>query len=216
MALLRSAATWFVRLRLIWDLMFAIGAASLSAFLQPLEGQKAPYHGCLRDHRHFPHPQLLHRGAYRPRQIDAGRPSAGGHAHRRGPRHARPVPGQDGPGARARDNDQGSGGPTAPPPGWHGFRPEPDRYPRSRGLHLRGLAVAGGLRGRDLVGRRRAGPGGSDPGQLPPGARRRPRDRPRAEQDRSAGRRARPARQELADLLGARPRGHPAHKREDR
>ena len=36
--------------------------------------------------RHLPHPELLHRGPYRPREVDAGRPAARAHPHGRGPR----------------------------------------------------------------------------------------------------------------------------------
>ena len=88
-------------------------------------------------------------------------------------------------------HDQGPGRPAAA----RRLRAEPDRHARPRGLHLRGLAVAGRVRGRGAAGRRRAGDRGADAGELPPGARRRARHRPCAQQDRPAGGRARPARE---------------------
>ena len=163
-----------------------------------------------RDHRHLPHPQLLHRGAYRPRQVHAGRSPARGHAHGRGSRHACAVPGQDGPRARARHHDQGSVGATAE----RRLRAEPDRYPGARGLHVRGLAVARGVRGGGAAGRRCAGPRGADPRELPPRARRRPRDRARLEQDRPARGRAGPAREGARRPARLRRVRHPARERE--
>ena len=83
--------------------------------------------------------------------------------------------------------------------------------PGPRRLHLRGLAVARRVRGRDPAGRRRAGPRGADPRELPPRARRRPHDRPGAQQDRPARGRAATARARSSrTLLGCRPGGHPA------
>ena len=68
------------------------------------------------------------------------------------------------------------------------LRAEPDRHPGPRRLLLRGVQVAGRLRGRDPARRRRAGHRGADAGQPVPGARRRPAPDPGAEQDRPAGR----------------------------
>ena len=70
-----------------------------------------------------------------------------------------------------------------------GVRPAPHRHPRARRLHLRGVPLAGGLRGRGAAGRRRPGHRGADPGQPVPGAGERPDDHPGAEQDRPARRR---------------------------
>ena len=67
-------------------------------------------------------------------------------------------------------------------------RAQPDRHPGARRLLLRGLPVAGGLRGRRPAGRRGAGDRGADAGQPLPGARGRPADHPGAEQDRPARR----------------------------
>ena len=67
----------------------------------------------------------------------------------------------------------------------------PDRHARPRGLHLRGLAVAGRVRGRAAGRRRLPGRRGADGGQHLPGDRRRPRADPDHEQGRPAGRRAR-------------------------
>ena len=75
-----------------------------------------------------------------------------------------------------------------------GLRAEPDRHPRARRLHLRGVPVAGRLRRRGAAGRRRAGHRGADPGEPVPGAGERPARHPRAEQDRPAGRAARAVR----------------------
>src|SRR6266550_7515421 len=88
-------------------------------------------------HRRLSHPQLLHRGAHRPREVDAGRPDARAHAHRRHAGDARAVPRSDGPRTRARYHDQGPGRPAVP----RGLRAQPDRHPGTRGFHLRGLPV---------------------------------------------------------------------------
>ena len=58
--------------------------------------------------------------------------------------------------------------------GRSGLRAAPDRHPRPRRLHLRGVARAGGLRGRGAAGRRRPGHRGADAGQPVPGAGPRP------------------------------------------
>ena len=108
-------------------------------------------------------------------------------------RHGGPVPRRHGSRARARDHDQGAGGPAhVPRPGRPDLPAEPDRHARARRLLLRGVAQPRGLRRRHPGGRRRPGGRGADGRQRLPGARPRPRDRPGAEQDRPAGRRARP------------------------
>ena len=127
-ALLRSRRTSFCLFRLICDLMFAISADQRTSAAPG--GSRRPRRARTmgsREHRHLPHPQLLHRGAHRPRQVDAGRPAARGDPHGRRPRHARAVPRQDGPRARARDHDQGAGGAAAA----RGLRAEPDRHARA-------------------------------------------------------------------------------------
>ena len=127
-------------------------------------------------------------------------------------RHARPVPRLDGPRARAGHHHQAPVGPARLPRPRH----QPHRHARPRRLRLRGVAVAGRVRGRHPAGRRRPGHRGPDAGQLLPGPRERPRDRRRAQQDRPAGRRARPLRGR--DREGARHPGRrdPAHQRQDR
>ncbi len=170
------------------------------------------------------HPELLHHRAHRPRQVDAGRPDAP--AHRRGRRARRPgaVPRPDGHRARARHHDQEPGRPDAVDRAGRQragrrarhLRPEHDRHPRSRRLHLRGVPVARGVRGRDPARRRRPGHRGADPREpLPrhgcgpahhPGAQQdRPAQRQRGEVRRGAGRPGR-----LRRLRGA------AHQRQDR
>ena len=67
-----------------------------------------------------------------------------------------------------------------------GPRAEPDRHARPRRLHLRGLALAAGLRGRAARRRRGAGDRGADARERLPRDRERPRDRPGREQDRPA------------------------------
>ena len=127
-----------------------------------------------------PHPQLLHRGAHRPRQVDAGRPRARGHRDPLRARDARAGARLDGARARARDHDQGAGRPR------HVARApaQPDRHAGPRRLHLRGLARAPGVRGRDPRRRRGAGHRGADARQRLPRDREQPRDRPGREQDR--------------------------------
>ena len=71
------------------------------------------------------------------------------------------------------------------------LRAQPDRHAGPCRFRLRGQPVAGRLRGLAAGGRRQPGRRGADAGQRLSGHRRRPRDRPGAQQDRSAGRRAR-------------------------
>ena len=77
---------------------------------------------------------------------------------------------------------------------WQRPRAPPHRHAGSRRLRLRGVAVAGRVRGRRARRRRRAGHRGPDARQLLPRPRERPRDRRRAQQDRSPGGRPRPLR----------------------
>ena len=143
--------------------------------------------------RSFPHPQLLYRGPYRPRQEHAFRPPDPDHRRPDAARDDRAGPGLDGYRARARDHHQGANR----PPRLQGerrprLRAEPDRHPRARRLRLRGLALAHRLRGLHPGGRRQPGRGGADAGQRLPGHRGQPRDRAGAQQDRPARRRRRP------------------------
>ena len=71
------------------------------------------------------------------------------------------------------------------------LRAQPDRHARARRLPLRGVALAGRLRGRAAGRRRLAGRRGADAGQRLPGGQQQPHDRPGHQQDRSAGRRSR-------------------------
>ena len=95
-----------------------------------------------------------------------------------GAQHARPVPRPDGHRARARHHHQGAERAAAVDAATgraqHRVRAQPDRHPGPRRLHLRGVPVAGRLRGRRPAGRRRAGHRGADPGQPVPGAGERP------------------------------------------
>ena len=131
------------------------------------------------------HPQLLDHRPHRPREVDAGRPHPGGHRHRDRTGDARAAPRLDGARTGARDHDQGAGRPCAV----EGPPAEPDRHARTRRLHLRGLAVAPGLRGRVARRRRGAGRRGPDGRERLSRDRERPRDRPGREQDRPADRR---------------------------
>ena len=148
------------------------------------------------------HPQLLHHRAHRPRQVDAGRPHAAADRCGRRAQRACAVPRPHGHRARARHHDQEPGGPDALDGAGRQrrrrargrLRPEHDRHPRARRLHLRGVPVARGLRGRRAPGRRRAGHRGADPGEPLPRARRRPAHHPGAQQDRPAVRAAREVR----------------------
>ena len=122
-----------------------------------------------------PHPQLLDHRAHRPRQVDARGSHPRADARRLEPRHARAAARLDGPRARARDHDQGAGRARlveeAPA--------QPHRHARPRRLHLRGVALAAGVRGRAARRRRRAGDRGADARERVPRARERPRDHSR-------------------------------------
>ena len=95
-------------------------------------------------------------------------------------------------------------------------RAQPHRHPRPRRLQLRGLPQPGRLRGRRAARRRRPGHRGADAGQPVPGAGRRPQDHPRAEQDRPAGRPARPVCRRTRRDHRLRPQRGPPGQRQDR
>ena len=107
--------------------------------------------------------------------------------HRRGPGHEGAAARLDGARARAGDHDQGAGGARA----LEGPPAEPDRHARARGLHVRGVALAAGLRRCAARRRRGAGDRGADPRERLPGDREQPRDRPDREQDRPPAGRSR-------------------------
>ena len=127
-----------------------------------------------------PDPQLLDHRAHRPWQVDARRPGPPADGDRVRAGDARPAARLDGARARARDHHQGAGG--ARPV--EGARAEPDRHPGPRRLHLRGLPLAAGVRGRRARRGRGAGDRGADARKRVPGDRERPRDRARRQQDR--------------------------------
>ena len=126
---------------------------------------------------------------------------------RHGARDARADARLDGPRARARHHDQGAGRARALDVRGRALRAQPDRHAGPRRLHLRGVALAGRLRGRDPGRRRGAGRRGADARQRAPRDRQRPRDRAGAQQDRPAG--GRPGR-------GRAPGGRPARRRPER
>ena len=169
----RRPCAYLVRCRLLRGSR-AEGAASS---LRPTSASAAPSRAWTR-----PHPQLLDHRAHRPRQVDARRPHPRADRDRLRPRDARAGARLDGARARARDHDQGAGRPRH----LEGPRAQPDRHARPRRLHLRGLALAAGLRGRAARRRRRAGDRGADGRERVPRDRERPRDRPGRQQDRPA------------------------------
>ena len=143
--------------------------------------------GAVRGHGPSAHPQLLDHRAHRPRQVDARRPHPPADRHGLGTRDARPDARLDGARARARHHDQGAGRARA----LEGPRAQPDRHARPRRLHLRGLALAPGVRGRAARRRRSAGDRGADARERVPRDREQPRDRP-ASSTRSTCRRPTP------------------------
>src|SRR5690606_11385638 len=81
-----------------------IEEASANGYISTfIEGQQA---GEDRGSADRPDSKLLYRRAHRPREVDAGRPDARVHAYARPAGDARPGPGQQRAGARARDHDQ--------------------------------------------------------------------------------------------------------------
>ncbi len=135
-------------------------------------------------------PQLLHHRPHRPRQVDACRPVAGANRHSRDARHAGPAARHARPRARARHHHQGTGG----APRLHGARrahlpAQPHRHAGARRLRLRGVALAGRVRGRRPRRRCLTGDRGADARQRLRSAGGGPRDHPRDQQDRPARRR---------------------------
>ena len=138
-------------------------------------------------HGSEPHPQLRDHRAYRPRQVHPLRPAARAHRSPDRARDAGAGAGRDGPGARARHHHQGAHrAHDVQGAGRRDLPAQPDRHPRPRRLQLRGLALAGVVRGRAAGGRRLAGRGGADARQRLPSHQQRPRDHPRHQQDRPA------------------------------
>ena len=160
--------------------------------------------------------ELLHHRPHRSRQVDAGGPDAAAHRGGGGAPDARAVPGPDGHRARARHHDQVPGRPAALGKRRPGVRAQPHRHPGPRRLQLRGLPQPGRLRGRGAAGRRGPGHRGADAGQPVPGPGRRPEDHPGAEQDRPAGRAARPVRGRTRRDHRLRSRRGAAGERQDR
>ena len=125
--------------------------------------------------------------------------------------------GLDGPRARAGDHDQGPGGARVlHRQGRADLPAASDRHARARGLHLRGVPLAGGVRGGAAGGRRLPGGGGPDGRQHLPGGGIGTRADPVPEQDRPPRRRARAGggRSERADRRAA--GVDPADQRQDR
>ena len=178
----------------------------------------APSAGC---HRSVAHPQLLHHRPHRPRQVDARRPHARHHRRGQRPRHARPVPRPHGHRARTRHHHQEPGGQDAVG-GRRGrseardLRPQHDRHPRPRGLHVRGVPLARRLRGSDPPGRRGPGDRSPDTRESVPRPRERSRDHPGAQQDRPAGRGPGEVRPRARAADRVRPRRCAAGQRQDR
>ena len=79
---------------------------------------------------------------------------------------------------------------------------QPHRHARARRLLVRGDAVAGGVRRRAAARRRVAGRRGADARERVPRGREQPRDHPGHQQDRSAGRAAREAPRQIAEIIG--------------
>ena len=139
------------------------------------------------------HPQLLDHRPHRPRQVDARRPHPRADADGR-PR-ARCAPScstrwTSSASAASRSRRRPCACSTTARDGAD-LPAAPDRHARARRLHLRGLALAGRVRGRAAGRRRLAGRRGADGRQHLPGGRLGPRADPVPEQDRPARRRAR-------------------------
>src|SRR5229473_455923 len=139
-------------------------------------------------HPYFQHPQLRHCCAYRPWQIDAGRPSDPDHRRLAGARDEGTGARFDGYRARARHHHQGADrAADLSGQGRQDLHPQSDRHARPCRFCLRGFPLAGSLRRFAAGGRRQPGRRGADARQRLPCARCRPRDRTGAQQDRPAG-----------------------------
>ena len=125
-----------------------------------------------RAHVSVPDPQLLHRRPHRPRQVHAGRPADRGHRHagearRCGSRCSTPWTSSASAGITIKLNAVRM---TLHRAGRRELRAQPDRHAGPRGLHLRGVALAGRVRGRHPGRGRVAGHPGADAVQSLPRA----------------------------------------------
>ena len=161
-------------------------------------------------------PQLLHHRPHRPRQVHAGRPHAADHRRGQRPRHARAVPRPYGHRARARHHDQEPGRAHAVADRRRHVRPQHDRHARSRRLHLRGVALARRVRGRDPARRRGPGHRGADPREPLSRPRERSADHPGAQQDRPSRRRPREVRGRAREPHRRQARRRASGERQDR
>src|SRR5690606_30984306 len=112
-----------------------IGEEHSGARFPPCGG--APSRSYIPAHVSGPHPQFLHRRAYRPRQVHPRGSVDRGDG--RGPEaaDAGATARHDGSRAGARDHHQAQRRPDElPRRGWRGVRAQPDRHAGPRGLHL--------------------------------------------------------------------------------
>ncbi len=168
-------------------------------------------------HRH--HPELRDHRAYRPRQVDAGRPADRAHRGARPARDGRTRAGARFHGDRAGTRHYHQGADRAadlPGARRQDLYPQPDRHARPRRLRLRGQPLARRLRGLAAGGRRLPGGRGADAGQRLSGARQQPRGRACPQQGRPAGRRARAGAQADRGRDRARRLGRDPHFGQDR
>ncbi len=158
----------------------------------PLDKPPKPLHIPQHD-RPCPDPQFLHRGPYRPRQVDPCRPADPADRHRGRTGHEGAAARLDGYRARARHHHQGQHrADRLSRAGRQDLCAEPDRHAGPCRLRLRSQPVDARGRGLASGGRRIAGGRGADAGQRLSGDRRRSRDRAGPQQGRPARRRLRP------------------------
>ena len=149
----------------------------------------APHHPGVAIGENRPYPQFLHHRSHRSRQVHPGGQATGSDRHARQPSDAGTGAGLERTGTRARHHHKAPRrAHVVPGEGRPGAAVQPDRHPRPRRLHLRGVALAGGVRGSDPGCGRHAGSPGADPVQPLPRPGCRPRDRAGPQQDRPAGR----------------------------
>src|SRR5574340_51510 len=149
-----------------WPALPARSAAK-SGKIPAAHHTKGRWRALFSNSKHEAYPQLLHHRPHRPRQVHAGRPLHPALRRPVRPRNGGPGTRLHGSGARARHHDQGADRRPGIPGARRADLPaQPDRHAWPRRFLLRGVALAGCLRGGAAGGGCLPGSGSAKRGKL--------------------------------------------------